>query len=60
MIHPAAVPLTSNEQAGSAAHAIFAGRVTFYNNFDGNLPASEYPKLNVRLLLTMSSEIASY
>lgn len=50
------MPLTSLEPApgsGPAVHAAFTGRVTFYNNFDGNLPAAEYPKLNFYFGLTV-------
>lgn len=31
-------------------HARFNGRIFFHNKFEGNLPASEYPKLNVSLV----------
>lgn len=55
----ATVPLTSlsgPEGVGSGKevefnqesnHAKFTGKVYFHNKFEGNLPASEYPKLNV-------------
>ncbi|KAN0060405.1 hypothetical protein ACQY0O_007735 [Thecaphora frezii] len=50
-----AVPLTSLPASASSqasVHAAFKGRLNFYNNFDGNLPAAEYPKLNFYFYLT--------
>ncbi|SAM84068.1 related to PTM1-member of the major facilitator superfamily [Ustilago bromivora] len=52
------VPLASLESDASgndlAVHAAFTGRVEFFNNFEGNLPAAEYPKLNFYFALTIA------
>lgn len=58
----ASIPLTTlNDPTGNgngkavefdqnSNHAKFNGRIFFHNKFEGNLPASEYPKLNVSLV----------
>ena len=38
----------------SATHAEYSGIVTFHNTFDGELPAVEYPKINVRVTFAPS------
>jgi len=55
----ATVPLTNLDGPGKGTgegkvdfnldsnHARFQGRIFFHNKFEGNLPASEWPKLNV-------------
>jgi len=41
--------VVSGRQA--ATHAEYSGMVEFHNVFDGELPAAEYPKINVCRLL---------
>ncbi|CAD6973500.1 unnamed protein product [Tilletia controversa] len=61
----ASVPLSSTAAAGngstptltygaSGTHAQYKGIVTFTNNFNGNLPAAEYPKLAFYGFLTLA------
>lgn len=41
------VTLVSTRSERDASHAEFSGMVLFRNTFDGELPAVEYPKINV-------------
>lgn len=36
-----------DQRQSSATHAEYSGLVLFRNTFDGELPAVEYPKINV-------------
>lgn len=50
---PGIVPVTlvnsrrALEERQSATHAEYSGMVEFHNVFEGELPAVEYPKINV-------------
>ena len=52
---PATVPITvlQSRQASTDVpyHPAYNGTVFFRNKFDGQLPASDYPKVNVRMLM---------
>ena len=51
---PAIVPLTvessSKRQGSGSPHPGYHGTILFQNTFDGKLPATDYPKVNVSLL----------
>ncbi|GLB35917.1 putative lung seven transmembrane receptor [Lyophyllum shimeji] len=54
----AVVPVTATSPAGRAAtdvpyHPSYTGRVLFRNTFDGKLPASDYPKVNFYLAMSL-------
>lgn len=48
----AAVPMTTQSSTGDL-HSRFSGRINFVNYFNGQLPATEYPKLQFYLTLTV-------
>lgn len=44
-------PLTRRADTGAPLHPLYQGSVLFQNTFDGQLPATDYPKVNVNLFL---------
>lgn len=51
---PAIVPLTvdalNKRQDNSSPHPGYRATILFQNTFDGQLPATDYPKVNVSIL----------